>query len=303
MIPDLPFQRCLSLLPDSVVDGDTLRLADPAPEAWGAMLGRLRLASDGAVLVRLAALDAPESDYPAGQPLLGHQPAAAVTLSLALLHEALWRGGEARCTLEVRAIDRYGRAVALLWPGAQAGCLEDSLNARLLASGAAYPDLHADLPVEALGALGALARAARRAGRGLWPLDRSAQGVALDDLAALRDRDLVLPRLFRRLADFWRSQGAAQAVTGTATGAVTGAVTGTVTGAVTGATTGATTSAIGDWPFREFLEQRERNVRLGAGGPLVSFASQIEVAQGRCRVIGEVENFLYQPGQASEKLT
>jgi len=89
----------------------------------------------------------------------------------------------------------------------------------------------------------------------------------------------VLPRLFRRIAEFWRQQGAPDAAGGR--------------------------SGSADWDgcFREFLEQRERGLRLRPGGPLRAFAEQVEIHAGRCRLLGQVENFLYQSCLADQKLT
>ena len=81
--------RCVSLSAEDVVDGDTIRVLDPNPHAWGANLGRLRVGSDGRFSVRLAGLDAPELHYPAGPAQLVHQPLAWATAAQEALLRAL----------------------------------------------------------------------------------------------------------------------------------------------------------------------------------------------------------------------
>jgi hypothetical protein len=48
-----------------------------------------------------------------------------------------------------------------------------------------------------------LIRVARNKGLGLWPVDCTQQGFAWQDLSGLCQRQLILPKLFRRLVDFW----------------------------------------------------------------------------------------------------
>lgn len=281
LLPEQTLWRCLELHPASVIDGDTLRLRDPDPEAWGAQQARLRRTASGEVVLRLAALDAPESRYPGGPAQLDHQPPESTALSIRLLQRELEALQSSRLMVRLCAVDGYGRALVLVWAAdaaprndgdCDATCLADSLNARLLACGASFPDFHNDLPRDWITQLAAPAHRARLAGQGLWPLDRSISGVALGDCRSLAERHLVLPRLFRRIADFWRQQGATRMADPAAC-------------------------------FREFLEQRERTLRLREGGPVRPFAEWVEVRAGRCRLTGHVENFLYQSCSPDKKMT
>ncbi len=123
LVPAICLAGSLSGVATEVTDGDTLTVS-----------GRS---------VRLQGIDAPERDQPHG---------AAATM--ALTGEAL----DQWVRLEVRAEDRYGRVVAVLYR-------EDrNLNRWLVRQGHAWEYVrYSDDP-----ALGSLEKRARAAGRGLW---------------------------------------------------------------------------------------------------------------------------------------
>jgi endonuclease YncB( thermonuclease family) len=320
MITPRTLWRTVWIAPADVIDGDTVRVRDTDRDAWGAHLARLRIGPQGHLSLRLAAVDAPELHYPGGPSGLTHQPLAHGLAAADAVRRILGSSerdpsggsdcdrtsgsapdrpsqgakpaprrsadpadceGELACLACIQGIDRYGRAIALLWPNdpfsehrcdAGAHGLSASVNAQLLARGLAYPDFHSDLPADWQDTLAALTRQARGEGLGVWASDQSRQGIDLAEPQRLADGALVLPRLFRRIADFQRAQA-------------------------------------GRWPladglgFREYLEARERPVRLRDSGRVLPFAELLTIHGTHCQLHGDVENFLYQSADPVRDLT
>ena len=113
-----------------------------------------------------------------------------------------------------RFADKYGRPVALAYAGAtdgpdqhlvftDVGLLRASVNYQLLSEGLVYPtfysrlysDLRADLTVAAADALGSKA--------GVWASDETTSGATIQTLADLTDHLVIMPKLFRRLAEYF----------------------------------------------------------------------------------------------------
>ena len=91
----------------------------------------------------------------------------------------------------------------------EAPMLTDSVNARLLSAGEAYPLFYNNLPAVLRDFLTNLATQARSSdgGLGLWSADKSLQGIeahAKDDLQEY----VFFPKLYRRLKDYFQQTGA-----------------------------------------------------------------------------------------------
>ena len=116
-------------------------------------------------------------------------------------------------------IDANGRLIAFVYPGEHPGpdgtavfvdpaLVDQSLNARLLAAGHAYPAFYATLPADLRTHLAEMSRAARAAQPplGLWPRstadpDGAASIANLDVLEQL----VIWPKLFRRIVPYLAS--------------------------------------------------------------------------------------------------
>jgi hypothetical protein len=113
-----------------------------------------------------------------------------------------------------RFADKYGRPVSLAYAGAtdrpdqqpvftDVALLRGSVNYQLLSEGLVYPtfysrlypDLRADLTVAAADAQGSKA--------GVWASDATTSGATIQTLADLTDRLVIMPKLFRRLAEYF----------------------------------------------------------------------------------------------------
>ena len=112
-------------------------------------------------------------------------------------------------------IDPHGRAIAFVYPGAPAvldgssimlrsDLANQSVNARLLDVGLAYPAFYTTLPIDLKDGLAELSRASRTAGNGFWPRAQAtpAQPAHLPGLDAASEL-VIWPKLFRRLVRYF----------------------------------------------------------------------------------------------------
>jgi len=270
----------------SACDGDSIRFRADDPALWRLVYPAVRAPSRSAQL-RLEAIDAPETHYAAGGRMYRQHPALARAAAGELLawlgFETVHRRAdetvlscgprEARGYVLTRFADRYGRCVALVFRGAidaadgsalpvDEDVCRESANFHLLATGFAYPTFYSMLPVPVREAFGDAAASARSRQLGLWPADATQRGVVPALLGAQTDaagNDVVLPKLFRRLAD-WMA---------TAEGAV--------------GTTG----------LREFVAARPERVTLPLRGQTTTFDRLLDIADGRIALATAPEELVF----------
>jgi endonuclease YncB( thermonuclease family) len=211
-------------------DGDSVHFFPDDTEAFTSLHLAAHLGGGGAAQLRLDAIDALETHYtPAthGARTL-HQPldlahAAGGRLLELLGFTNVVRDGETVTGatpdatpgyILTRFADKYGRPVSLAYAGAtdrpdqqpvftDVGLLRGSVNYQLLSEGLVYPtfysrlypDLRADLTVAAAEARGSKA--------GVWASDATTSGATIQTLADLTDRLVIMPKLFRRLAEYF----------------------------------------------------------------------------------------------------
>jgi|SRR5690349_22850790 endonuclease YncB( thermonuclease family) len=211
-------------------DGDSVHFFPDDKEAFTSLHLAAHLGGGGAAQLRLDAIDALETHYtPAthGARTL-HQPldlahAAGGRLLDLLGFTNVVRDGETVTGatpdatpgyILTRFADKYGRPVSLAYAGAtdrpdqqpvftDVALLRGSVNYQLLSEGLVYPtfysrlypDLRADLTVAAADAQGSKA--------GVWASDATTSGATIQILADLTDRLVIMPKLFRRLAEYF----------------------------------------------------------------------------------------------------
>lgn len=266
-------------------DGDSIRFVPDDPAQWARVPGtnRVRVNSSGGAQLRLDAIDALETHY---TPLSGsrlHQP-------LALAHAArdellAWLGfrGIVRTGEKITAVaqdsvpgfvltggaDLYGRCIAFAGRGEPPaggdlidvgpGLLRRTANHRLLATGLAYPTFYLGLPAELRGALTTAVAAARPA-RGLWPRDLTQAGVEVAGLTTITDDAVLMPKLFRRLADFLHLNGEDPSLAG----------------------------------FAAYLTQRDDRVLVLDDARYTTFAEVVEVSGQRVRLTVTPEQLVFE---------
>ncbi|MEC3979963.1 thermonuclease family protein [Amycolatopsis sp. H20-H5] len=209
-------------------DGDSVRFYPDDPMATAKAGLKVRLNSRGGMQLRLDAIDALETHYRAGA--MWHQPVefgsgAAAKLLTHLGFKKVERNDKGIVTsatpeqvpghILTRFADKYGRAVAFAHAGQRPGrsvdgaqvrvdvkALKTSANYKLVAEGLAYPTFYSLLYPDLRQALADAAVAARTAGSGLWAQDVTNKGFRLKSRKQLSEELVILPKLFRRLADY-----------------------------------------------------------------------------------------------------
>jgi endonuclease YncB( thermonuclease family) len=212
-------------------DGDSVRFTPNDPAQWDLVGGphTVRRNASGGAQLRLDGIDALETHYPTSggivhQPLeFGHQ--AATGLLDWLGFSGVTRDEAEKVTaatpdqvpgyILTRTADIYGRCVALAGRGAAPAAsggnvhvspelVAETINYQQLVSGVAYPTFYRKLYPDLRAAMTEAAAAARAAGTGLWSQDVTNSGADLTEgVAALADKAVVLPKLFRRLTDYY----------------------------------------------------------------------------------------------------
>ncbi|MCB5180212.1 thermonuclease family protein [Streptomyces antimicrobicus] len=211
-------------------DGDSVRFVPDDPAHWDLVPGPhpVRRNKAGSAQLRLDGIDALETHYVPAHGAELHQPppyaeAAADELIrwlgfLSVLRDAHGTVSSAEPAavpgyVLTRGADVNGRCVALAGRGpapAPSGSalhvdvplLRQTANVHQLRRGLAYPTYYTKLYVDLREEMTAAVAAARQEGLGVWPLDQTLSGAKIDGLASLSESTVVLPKLFRRLADY-----------------------------------------------------------------------------------------------------
>lgn len=113
-----------------------------------------------------------------------------------------------------RGADIYGRPVAFVFTGiapepeTEEGVwltpelMSQSLNARLIADGQAYPSFYTGLPYDLRDQLRTLMQQAQNDHKGLWVVDSSKTGIQVNNTNNLK-QFAIWPKLYRRIFDFF----------------------------------------------------------------------------------------------------
>ena len=221
-------------------DGDTLGFAAKKKSNWKKLKGRqpkFNMGGNGNITnLRFEAIDTLETHFSPGNGPRIHQPqppaddATDFTLKAAGVKNVVWGmkngertrvsaaddGDKTEGYILVRTVEKFGRAVAFVFqgkPGKPDGTeqfldvkwLRRSINYKLVAAGMSYPAYYDDMCrfVDLRDALTDAVIKAYNADRGLWQSDKS-RGLTVDGEAQLIVRDIIFPKLFRRLSTYLR---------------------------------------------------------------------------------------------------
>ncbi|MFI2206548.1 nuclease [Streptomyces sp. NPDC020192] len=227
-------------------DGDTVHFTPRDPGFWCEVPGQHRVKRDenGGASLRLDGIDATETHYKGVGPDFVHQPldlgahAARDELLSWLGFTDVVQDPEEKVTASTpesvpgyiltSGADVYGRCVALLGRGdppevgnppkpAKSGAridvtvdmLHQTANQHLLYLGLVYPTFYSNLFKELRADMAATTQQARaaKAPNSVWLHDVTTTGAKIDSLASLTDELVLVPKLFRRLADYVRLFG------------------------------------------------------------------------------------------------
>ena len=210
-------------------DGDSVRFKAENREHWAKLSGRTaELNARDHAQLRFEAIDTLETHY-----LNMHQPLELATGALEGLLEGLniidveWN--ETRTTVTSandgtegyilsREVEVNGRPVAFVYAGTppeedgsetflDAERMSQSLNQRALEEGFAYPTYYKGLFHDLREALSETVGRAREAQLGVWAEDRTNAAFEVEGLESITEEHVVLPKLFRRLADYLEAGG------------------------------------------------------------------------------------------------
>jgi endonuclease YncB( thermonuclease family) len=211
-------------------DGDSVHFFPDDPTAFTGLHLTVHLGAGGSAQLRLDAIDALETHYtPAAhgartmhQPLALAHAAGARLLELLGFSNVVRRGETVTSAtpdatpgyILTRFADKYGRPVSLAYAGiidradlspvfTDTDLLRASANYRLLAEGLAYPTFYSQLYPDLRADLTTAAGDARAAKAGVWASDATTSGATVGALADLTDQLVILPKLFRRLAEYF----------------------------------------------------------------------------------------------------
>src|SRR3954451_13101574 len=210
-------------------DGDSIRFYPDDPQAFAKARIGARVNASGGAQLRFDAIDALETHYtprsaphPWRQPThLGNGAAGALLDLLGFAHVERDAHGTVTAAdpdrrpgyILTRFADKYGRAVSFAFAGSRDGGtdgpvflevpeLQGSVNHRLLSAGWVYPTFYSKLFVDLRTELARVAVAAREANSGVWQDDATLSGFTVASREQLQDDVVILPKLFRRLADY-----------------------------------------------------------------------------------------------------
>jgi endonuclease YncB( thermonuclease family) len=210
-------------------DGDSVRFYPDDPHAFAAAGIQARVNSRGGAQLRLDGIDALETHYrPPASHKMWRQPAdlgddAASALLGNLGFTSVVRGPDGTVTSSTpeeapgyvltRFADKYGRVVSFAYRGSRrvradnrvwldVTTLKSSANYQLVADGRAYPTFYSKLYPDLREAMASAAVAARRSGEGVWGRDGTLPGFTLRSRDQLENELVILPKLFRRLAEY-----------------------------------------------------------------------------------------------------
>jgi endonuclease YncB( thermonuclease family) len=200
-------------------DGDSLHFQAHNADNWVKLrVHPVKLNQRGQAQLRLEGIDALEMNFEGRhQPWKYAQAARDFLLSQLGIRSNLFGPSHSRAGaagyIVTRQADKYRRPVAFVFAGGPAwpdgeegfldtGLLKNSVNYQLLDAGLVYPTYYEGLPGDLREELTRVCREARKGQRGFWPLDRTNSGVVMDGLHSLTVKNIILPKLFRRLVRF-----------------------------------------------------------------------------------------------------
>ncbi|MFE7191382.1 nuclease [Kitasatospora sp. NPDC057541] len=210
-------------------DGESIHFTPDDPNDWNLLHGTntVHHNGQGRTQLRLDAIDVTETHYGPNrdhQPLVPGQRRRRRIAHLPRLQPVPARrerdhhhrhAGRDPGFILTRDADQFGRCIALVGKGqgpADSGTdvnvdvplLRTTANHRLVATGLAYPTFYRNLFPDLRDELTAVAVAARAAGLGLWPQDATITGVKITGLTSVTQDAGILPKLFRRLIDYFQ---------------------------------------------------------------------------------------------------
>jgi endonuclease YncB( thermonuclease family) len=260
-------------------DGDSIRFRADNDAHWAKLSGPpVELNARRHAQLRLEAIDTLETHYRnTHQPLPLALKALESLLTQLGIRDVRWNAARTRITdaqdgtagyILARAVEPNRRPVSFVYSGAPSEPdgssafldpkrLGQSVNYRQLEAGLAYATYYKGLFPDLRGSLTQVVRQAREAKREIWAQDRTNSGFAVEGLESLAEQHVIMPKLFRRLAEFLEGGGP-----------------------VTN--------------FKQFLEARAEGIIIIATAHVTHFDTVVEVAGNTVRMTEPPENLIFE---------
>lgn len=210
-------------------DGDSIRFQADDRENWRLLDGPpVALNAREHAQLRIEAIDTLETHFQGHhQPLKLADKALRFLLNeLGIKKVAFNKGGKVvsaqdgtRGYILSRMVERNHRPVSFVFAGEaeeedgavvflRADRLEDSINYKSALAGLAYPTYYTGLFSDLRKKItAAVAQARKSGGKGIWLKDRTTKGFTVTSLSSVTDREVILPKLFRRIVSFMGDGG------------------------------------------------------------------------------------------------
>lgn len=211
-------------------DGDSIRFKADDNALWSRLSGPpVKINGRGHAQLRLEGIDTLETHFGLGlhQPLPHALSAVEQLLADLDIRNVDWSEDRSVVTsaddgvhgfILARAVEDNRRPVSFAFRGNPPGdggssihfdsdLLRDSVNFRQIARGLAYPTYYRGLFSDLRRTLTAATEDARQQRLGVWQDDRTLSGFEVPSLSAVTDDHVILPKLFRRIADFLSGGG------------------------------------------------------------------------------------------------
>jgi hypothetical protein len=210
-------------------DGDSIRFKADKQSNWDKLDGRpVELNAKQHAQLRIEAIDTLETHYKGF-----HQPLEFAQLAMEFLLDGLGitnvqlsasgikvvsANDGTRGYILSRTTEGNQRPVSFVFAGSAAEAdgaavqltparLKTSLNFKSVAAGLAFPTYYEGFFPDLRRTMTAAVVAARNAGKGLWPLDRTNTGFKVPNVSAVTNTHVILPKLFRRIVSFMGAGG------------------------------------------------------------------------------------------------
>jgi len=260
-------------------DGDSIRFRAHDEANWAKLAGPpVTLNAKRHAQLRLEAIDTLETHY-----RNTHQPLTLATKALDFLLQGLGITGVRWDVLRTkimeandgtegyilsRTVEPNRRPVAFVFAGGpptadgsdirlDVELLRQSLNYQSLEAGLAYPTYYKGLFPDLRAALTAASNHARQAFLEIWSEDRTNDGFAVGSLQSISEEHVILPKLFRRLAEYLE-----------------------VGGSVAG--------------FKEFLESKAEGITIISDAHFTHFDTVVEVDGNVVQMTEPPENLVFE---------
>ncbi len=227
----MPFQLIKGeyFVRNSSPDGDSIKFKANDSRVWSSVPGRsIRPNAQDWVQLRVEAVDALETHFksrPTAYQVKPPEPASERLFNLLGITDVVWDRGGRRVRsasdgtegfILTRGTGPYGRPIAFLFAGSpprgagpdvylDTALLKQSVNYVLLAEGLVYPLFYDTLFYDLRTCLAEAATKAREENVGIWAEDKSLTGVTVRSESDITGQNPILPKLFRRTVEHFRS--------------------------------------------------------------------------------------------------